>query len=120
MNKPALRTARAFMYVFLGLSAGFPFIYLKGAPESQAKYINPGFSATMWALGGAAYIFGAVIYALRVPEKYFPKTFDYVGQSHNIHHICVLAGCAIHFNESMKMFLSRKEMVCPIEFPPTV
>ena len=104
------------MYVGLGLSAGFPFIYLCLASESNQKYINPGFDVTPWVIGGAVYIIGATIYALRIPEKQFPKVFDYLGQSHNIHHACVVAGCLIHFNAGMNLFMSRKEMVCPIEF----
>ena len=33
LNKPKYRTFRAFMYVGLGLSAGFPFFYLSLASE---------------------------------------------------------------------------------------
>jgi adiponectin receptor len=28
------------------------------------------------------YILGAIIYALKMPEKYYPKTFDIWGSSH--------------------------------------
>lgn len=35
MNKPELRTCRSMMYVFLGLSAGAPFIYFPNTPESH-------------------------------------------------------------------------------------
>ena len=33
MNKPEYRTCRAIMYIFLGLSAGIPYIYIFNAPE---------------------------------------------------------------------------------------
>lgn len=117
LNKPALRTVRAYLYVGLGLSTGVPFIYLANVPRGHEPYVNPGFELQPWVIGGAVYIIGAAIYALRIPEKHFPRTFDYIGQSHNIHHACVLAGCAIHFNASMNLYLARKEMVCPIDFP---
>ena len=67
------------------------------------------------AVGGATYIGGAIIYALRIPERWSPKTFDLVGSSHNIFHVCVVLGAAIHFNENMNMYLARKEFVCPID-----
>ena len=70
-----------------------------------------------WALGGAVYIIGAAIYALRIPERWYPRKFDRFGQSHNIFHVAVIIGAAIHFNESMKLFIDRRDMVCPIQTP---
>jgi len=70
-------------------------------------------------LGGAAYIGGALCYVNRIPERWYPKTFDHAGQSHNIFHLAVILGCGIHFNESMRLFLTRREMICPITFPDT-
>jgi adiponectin receptor len=37
-------------------------------------------------IGGAIYIGGAIIYSLRIPERFFPYKFDFFGSSHNIHH----------------------------------
>lgn len=71
----------------------------------------------MWLFGGLVYIGGALIYAFRFPERYFPKRFDLLGSSHQIFHVAVIAGCAIHFNESMELYLRRKETVCPIQIP---
>lgn len=39
-----------------------------------------------------AYLGGAVVYVLRCPESWLPGRFDYLGQSHNLWHLCVLAG----------------------------
>ena len=64
-------------------------------------------------IGGATYIFGALIYVMRVPERWYPRTFDTLGTSHNIHHLTVIIGFTVMFNESMRLFLSRKSMVCP-------
>jgi len=79
MNKPEYRNVRAIMYVFLGLSAGFPYFYIFYAPASQQLYMNQNYEFFPIALGGAIYILGAVIYALRIPEKWFPKRFDLLG-----------------------------------------
>lgn len=35
-----------------------------------------------WLTGGILYAIGAIIYALKVPEKYFKQTFDIWGSSH--------------------------------------
>jgi len=69
------------------------------------------------ALGGAAYIGGALIYVFRIPERWYPGTFDLFGHSHGIFHMAVILGCSIHFNESMRLFLTRKEMICPVATP---
>ncbi|KAK7971470.1 hypothetical protein PG989_016486 [Apiospora arundinis] len=38
---------------------------------------------------------GSAIYAARIPERWFPGTFDYIGQSHNLMHILVLMGALV-------------------------
>ena len=37
----------------------------------------PVFNALFWSLGGGLYIGGAIIYMLRVPERWFPNKFDF-------------------------------------------
>lgn len=81
--QPEYRPCRAFMFIFLGLSAAIPFIYigyLHGTPDS--KYILPKYHHWPWLIGGFVYIGGALIYAARVPERFSPKTFDLIGSSH--------------------------------------
>merc|ERR1712113_29850 len=45
-------------------------------------------------LGGILvfYLGGVGIYVSRLPERRWPGRFDYCGQSHNLWHLCVLAG----------------------------
>jgi adiponectin receptor len=42
---------------------------------------------------------GMIIYTLHLPEKYFPKKFDYLGASHQIWHISIIL--AIYFGYEM-------------------
>lgn len=49
------------------------------------------------AAGGACYIFGAILYAARIPEKLSPGRFDLIGSSHQIFHMFVLAGSYCHY-----------------------
>jgi adiponectin receptor len=104
-NKPHFRPYRAGMFVALGLSAALPFIYLQNAPDSYAPYVLPSWDVMPWLYGGVAYIAGAVIFALRIPERWYPYKFDLMGSSHNIHHICVVIGLTIHFNDAMRLYI---------------
>ena len=58
-------------------------------------------------IGGTIYAGGAVIYSLKFPEKWFPGWFDYIGNSHNIFHVCVVIGALMHWRENDKMFHER-------------
>jgi len=37
-----------------------------------------------------SFVVGGYIYAEHIPERFFPRTFDYIGSSHNIMHVCIL------------------------------
>ncbi len=46
---------------------------------------------------GALYIVGALLYAMRVPERFYPGRFDYLGASHQIFHCLILAAAWSHY-----------------------
>lgn len=48
-------------------------------------------------LQGILYIIGAIIYALRIPERFAPGRFDIFGSSHQIFHGFVLVAAITHF-----------------------
>jgi len=78
-DKPKYRVLRGTLFVVLGLYAIFPFTHMTYFVDK--KYL-PSFNPTLWLIGGFLYIFGATIYMLRIPEKHFPKKFDFFGHSH--------------------------------------
>ena len=102
------------MFVVLGLSMTAPLIYLKKFADQ--RYIDTSVRTEPWALSGVCYIGGCLLYVMRFPERFFPKQFDKFGSSHQIFHIAVVVGNAVNFNENMRLFLSRKQYVCPIVF----
>jgi len=59
------------------------------------------------AIGGGIYAGGAVLDALRFPERFFKGYFDNFGNSHNIFHVCCLIGAALHWRISFNMFHER-------------
>lgn len=54
---------------------------------------------------GFTYIFGAIIYSLQIPERFFAVRFDFIGQSHTIHHIFVVIASSIHEKAMLQTLL---------------
>ena len=50
------------------------------------------------------YLAGACLYAGKVPERFWPGAFDYVGGSHNIWHFAVLGGILCHYRAMEEFF----------------
>lgn len=107
-DKPKFRMLRAILYVLAGLSSAIPCFHLS---FDRNLYLYP-FSGSLWIIGGALYIGGALIYGLRFPERFFPKRFDFFGSSHNIFHFCVLAAAVVHFFASMSNYNGRRQLMC--------
>ena len=118
MSSNKFRPVRGFLFITLGISAAAPFIYLNGFADKRFTLSEA--SVMPWWYGGFCYIGGCLIYVFRFPEKWFPKTFDNFGWSHQIFHVGVVIGCAVHFNEGMNLYLMRKKMVCPIIAPEDI
>lgn len=93
------------MFIALGMSAVIPVV---------DSLLNRGWhrvekEMSLWycIVQGSLYILGACTYASRVPEKYFPKTFDVVGSSHQIFHCCVILAGFTHAFGIWKAFDHR-------------
>lgn len=71
------RPAKGFMFIACGLSTVGVFVHLGYSNEYQLSY-----EWYNYAIGGAIYIIGALIYVLRVPERCKPGAFDLCGASH--------------------------------------
>ena len=99
-NRADMSWFRVLFYIVLS-ATGF-------APVLQLNYTR-GYEWTFYFYAPitksvCVYIVGAVIYALRVPEKWWPGTFDFVGGSHNIWHLAVLGGIFFHYGAMMEFF----------------
>ena len=93
---PNLRPYRALMYTCPGFSAlGFVAhgLLLHGW-ETQNRRMSLNWMGLMMMLN----LIGALAYVVRVPERFYPGTFDIYGSSHQILHVMViLAGLAHMF-----------------------
>lgn len=95
-SSPAYRNLRAGLFIGLGLSGVFPAIHYSAREGLTAAFTT---GALGWLLLMAAlYIGGALLYALRIPERWFPGYCDIWFQSHQIFHICVVAAAFVHYH----------------------
>ncbi|XP_069141674.1 adiponectin receptor protein-like [Argopecten irradians] len=103
--QPQFRAVRAGVFIALGLSGVIPALHYV-LIEGFYNAIN--FAALGWlVLMAVLYIAGAVIYAVRIPERLFPGKFDIWFQSHQIFHVFVLAAAFVHFHGISKIATYR-------------
>lgn len=91
-RRPEYRTTRFLMYCFLGTSLFAPVVHglLRFGSELQ-----PMMGLTSFLALALINFSGAAVYAARVPERWYPRTFDLLGQSHNWMHVLVLTGALV-------------------------
>ncbi|KAF0291092.1 Adiponectin receptor protein [Amphibalanus amphitrite] len=56
---------------------------------------------------GALYVAGALLYAFRVPERWFPGKCDIYFQSHQIFHVLVVAAAMVHYHGVSELAMHR-------------
>ncbi|KAJ5719745.1 hypothetical protein N7493_007323 [Penicillium malachiteum] len=111
-NRHDMAWARVAFFVTLALT-GF-------APIAQLSYTR-GFQWCLYFYAPVVksilvYFVGACVYASKVPERWKPGLFDYVGGSHNIWHLAVLGGILFHYHAMQDLFAGafvRAEGECP-------
>lgn len=105
---PKYRPLRAGLYVALGLSGVVPAIHYVSINSFIIAIEGGGLG---WMLLMAClYILGAVLYAIRVPERFFPGKCDIWFQSHQIFHVLVLAAAFVHYHGINTMAAYREEI----------
>ncbi|KAF2764472.1 HlyIII-domain-containing protein [Teratosphaeria nubilosa] len=99
-NRADMSWARVGFYVSLAATGFFPVLqltYERGWNETAYFYAPITKSVSV-------YLAGAILYAGKVPERFLPGWFDYVGASHNIWHIAVLGGILFHYSAMQSFF----------------
>ena len=71
-DKPNYRRLRGIMFIVVGLLAGAPAGHSAIAQDPEILV-----HLFYWALGGVAYVSGALLYVARIPERCAPGRFDY-------------------------------------------
>ena len=78
----------------------------------EARFVRD-FPVWIFLLAGGFGIGGAVLYAIKWPERRFPGRFDCFGNSHNIFHFCVVIGQILTWWGSIRVFHERQLYACP-------
>lgn len=65
-------------------------------------------------LGYIFYALGVVFYACRVPERWLPGRFDFIGASHQFWHLLVVAGSWALHSGLVNYMEVAKDALCPI------
>lgn len=76
-SQPKYRTLRMSLYVGAGMMGGFPMAHM--AAVTELEEISTVFYYLI--LMGVMYVGGALLYAARFPERFFPGRFDYLVSS---------------------------------------
>ncbi|XP_014551251.1 hypothetical protein COCVIDRAFT_61772, partial [Bipolaris victoriae FI3] len=85
---------RTVTYLLLGLSSFLPIIH--GLHLFGWQQMEQRMSLSYYLALGLCHGTGAVTYASRVPEKWYPKRYDLVGSSHQIMHVLVVCGATAY------------------------
>ncbi|KAE9971200.1 hypothetical protein BLS_004581 [Venturia inaequalis] len=99
-NRADMAWARVGFYVTLASTGLLPAVQIMvtRGPSWALFFYAPIFKSL------AVYLAGALLYAMKLPEKWFPGMFDYVGGSHNIWHVAVLGGILFHYLAMQEFF----------------
>lgn len=118
-SRPTHRGARTAVFIGLGLSGVFPMIHGFHTYGIRTLVLEMGF---LWVLiSGALYILGALIYANKIPEKWFVNSsnrfFDNWLSSHQIFHMHVVVAAVTHYSFVLKALHHRHGTLtgtCPL------
>ncbi|KAH9941612.1 HlyIII-domain-containing protein [Epithele typhae] len=101
-RKPTRRGARTRVFILLGLCGVIPTLHGLLVHGYHTLCVEMGFNYLL--LSGGCYIFGALLYANRIPERFSPGTFDFFFSSHQIFHCFVVAAALAHYASILTAF----------------
>ncbi|KDO23110.1 hypothetical protein SPRG_11954 [Saprolegnia parasitica CBS 223.65] len=106
---PIVRTG-----VFLAL--GFFGLVPLGHLVYEHGFWDPHVQVILYRLLGTAGFdcFGAMLWGLRVPERFAPGRFDVWFSSHQWWHLCVVAATTVHYFNAVQHYEWRAQHGCPI------
>lgn len=97
-QSPEYRSFRAALFFGMGVSGVVPVVHklVLFRNRDEALYTT-GYEVLM----GVLYGIGALVYALRVPERWMPGRFDIAGHSHQLFHVLVVAAACVHYRAGL-------------------
>lgn len=113
-SEPSYRPLRAGVFMSFGLSGVIPGVHWV-LSHNWIFSVHLRMSVGCLVLMAALYITGALLYAMRIPECYFPGKCDIWFHSHQLFHILVIAAAIVHYRgiSEMAMYRLQGGDVCP-------
>ncbi|PHU27330.1 Heptahelical transmembrane protein ADIPOR3 [Capsicum chinense] len=106
---PEYRIIRASLFFGMGLSGAVPILHKLFLFWHQPEALHTtGYELLM----GIFYGIGALVYAMRVPERWMPGKFDIAGHSHQLFHVLVVAGAYTHYCAGLVYLRWRDQQGC--------
>ncbi|KAM3286095.1 heptahelical transmembrane protein 4 isoform X1 [Capsicum chacoense] len=106
---PEYRIIRASLFFGMGLSGAVPILHKLFLFWHQPEVLHTtGYELLM----GIFYGIGALVYAMRVPERWMPGKFDIAGHSHQLFHVLVVAGAYTHYCAGLVYLRWRDQQGC--------
>ncbi|KAG6425377.1 hypothetical protein SASPL_115808 [Salvia splendens] len=97
-QSPEYRTFRASLFFGMGFSGAAPILHKLILFWHQPEALHTtGYEVLM----GLFYGIGALVYAMRIPERWMPGKFDIAGHSHQLFHVLVVAGAYTHYRAGL-------------------
>ncbi|PWI64322.1 hypothetical protein PCL_11265 [Purpureocillium lilacinum] len=93
-RQPEFRRERFSVYILLGISLFGPFLHGWSSFGSLER-LNEVAGLRSFLQLTMINTLGGVLYATRIPERWFSGTFDLIGNSHNCMHIMAIGGATI-------------------------
>ncbi|CAD6195116.1 unnamed protein product [Caenorhabditis auriculariae] len=111
-SEPRYRPFRAGVFVGMGASGIVPTIHYIITDGVRSLFEDNSFH---WLLLMAfLYLLGAMLYATRTPERFFPGKCDIWFQSHQLFHTCVVIAAFVHYYGISEMAMTRLNEQCPV------
>ncbi|CAH0519887.1 unnamed protein product [Peronospora belbahrii] len=109
-STPRFLVARTCIFLSLGFFGFVPVTHLVG----HFGFFDPHVTVMIGPLllMGLLYTSGAIIYATKFPERFYPGRFDLWFSSHQLWHICVVAAALVHFANALQQYEWRWNTQC--------
>lgn len=117
INKKENVIKRTIMFVGLGLSSTAPVVHLvvlSFYSHVENDYLELGTCIYYLLAMASCYLIGALLYGLRIPERFYPQVFDIWFNSHTIWHVCVFSGAFLHHFALVSAYSLRLNKACLI------
>ncbi|KAL7101530.1 hypothetical protein ACP275_08G059500 [Erythranthe tilingii] len=106
---PQYRNFRAGLFFGMGFSGAAPILHKLILFWHQPEALHTtGYEVLM----GVFYGVGALVYAMRIPERWKPGKFDIAGHSHQLFHVLVVAGAYTHYRAGLVYLRWRDVQGC--------